>query len=845
MSIFSFPRINVKGLIAINVGTGNNDDYSTKAMMGPGYPGYETNRLRQADSPNVRPLTYGMTDAEWTAWAQKRQKFVPVPKKSTQTADAEVNKAEGATTPSDDTGAVFYLPGEWNYYGDMGLTMADVQVLSVVTAPGVVVTDPSQQPAIGATLSFNNRPDFTGRSTGMLVDVNAEDVPSSQVLADSLMLAANDTPLFGGAPSKAVTRFINFQRSFSLYGPNGAGCLFQCTVPLADLQGSSILAQFPTSSGGAPLAGLVFRYYMYRPLQRINVFKYSLDPADPDSPWFDQIEPMYETAATAGVPQITGDMNAQQVAAAYASAGLNPDYVQVVGTLAPLYAGEVASCPTGRLLVPSAGIPAPGSTGNLDPNGNLSLAPAIVSVDHAAGLISADFSGTFPDVLQNTDYDPLDTSGNSKWNFGTVTLMLSLGASSWSIGAVDYTDMDAGDRLGWIYDFAIADLPADAQAALSGGGTLSLVGEVTTTGTPQTIELMVEQDYLILSDQAAIFGEQQPGSTTQFISDDGVPGPVQIRVFGRGVEMTAAQCPPVTVWEYDTTPNQATGPLQQLSTTFGPGQPLSVDMTSNGNRLYTFTVAGQQPPPGFSGIRATADQADPPSPALPLYPPISYGDLPLAFAPMINLRILPNNEDYSPYYVPGTNPPVGNDLLTWDVIYSAVLQNYYLLYPGMSRRVPLNDPSYWNDPEMAGRMLQRTQLSWWGRAEYMPRTRDLSETRRTLLQAWALKCMQGGSTSATTPAAVSGTSATSGTAAPSGTSATSGTADVSGASGVSGTSGASGASGTSGTSGTSSTSGAPGTSGRSGASRGSAEEGSGGCMNPSAWLDAIRKRRNG
>ena len=45
---------------------------------------------------------------------------------------------------------------------------------------------------------------------------------------------------------------------------------------------------------------------------------------------------------------------------------------------------------------------------------------------------------------------------------------------------------------------------------------------------------------------------------------------------------------------------------------------------------------------------------------------------------------------------------------------------------------------------MATRLLQRTQTDWWGKSEYMPRTRDLSRSRRELLQAWARRIRQQG-----------------------------------------------------------------------------------------------------
>ncbi|HST62428.1 MAG TPA: hypothetical protein VLK84_27235, partial [Longimicrobium sp.] len=423
MSIFSFPRIHFKGLMAVNPGTGNNDDYSGNAVMGANYPGYETDPMRQADSPNVQPLTYGMTDEQWVTWAQTRQTFATVPPASPAAVagpkpSPDENKAEGNTAVPAGASAVYYVPGEWNYYGDMGLTFFDTPVLSVVTAPGTVVTDPAQQPVIGAQVSFNNRPDDTGRSTGLLVDVNAEDVPSSQIIAESVMIAKNGTALLAGAPSKAVTRNIYFQRNFNLNGPNGAGCLFQCVIPAATLGGSPLLEQFPAEQNGVPLSGVVFRYYMFRPLQEINTFRYPFNASDPDSAWFTQIEARYRQAAHAPGTPVLPSMTPQEVLANFAANGLNPDYIQVTGTFAPAYGGEVLSAPVGRYLVPSNPVPAPGNHGNAGgPHPTFPLAPATVNVDHASGIISADLSGTFPDELQGTAYDPLDTTNNPKWNF--------------------------------------------------------------------------------------------------------------------------------------------------------------------------------------------------------------------------------------------------------------------------------------------------------------------------------------------------------------------------------------------------------------------------------------------
>src|SRR3954464_5867830 len=105
MSIFSFPRINVKGLIAINVGTANNDDYSN-VVFPPGWGAYEGLPLRLADSNNVQPLTYGMDDATFIEWLQ-----APHPFQQPQPA-AAMTKAGTATPTAAPTQNL--IPAEWN-----------------------------------------------------------------------------------------------------------------------------------------------------------------------------------------------------------------------------------------------------------------------------------------------------------------------------------------------------------------------------------------------------------------------------------------------------------------------------------------------------------------------------------------------------------------------------------------------------------------------------------------------------------------------------------------------------------------------------------------------------------
>jgi hypothetical protein len=82
---------------------------------------------------------------------------------------------------------------------------------------------------------------------------------------------------------------------------------------------------------------------------------------------------------------------------------------------------------------------------------------------------------------------------------------------------------------------------------------------------------------------------------------------------------------------------------------------------------------------------------------------------------------------------------VGNDQLTFEVVYQKVLQTYYLLYPIMNQIFPLNSEA--DVTAQAEAILQVTDPGLWMSIHFMPRTRDLSASRRTLLQAWCRKVL--------------------------------------------------------------------------------------------------------
>lgn len=694
MSIFDYPRINFKGLISINVGTANNDDYSGEFFAsGP----YANQPVRLADSPSVQPMLYGMDDDTWVKWAVTPL-VVNKPKaksKPQASGAATARRFEGEAETGSTTDTI--LPGEWNYYGDMALEMKDVKITGV-NDPNKKISPSLLNTINSSQLSYLNRPGPNGRSTGMVIDINPEDPTNTQVFTDYLSLMSGDNVVFSAKPSKAMTRWINFFRNGALTGPNGAAAMFQCVIPLDQLTGQAILQGMPdTSPTGQPLAGIVCRYTIYRPLQMINVFM-----KWPTGDWISHMQELY------------------------AKQGINPDILEIQGTIAPWFQGDATSQTTGRYLEPQM-FPWPnGWKGNTMGAPMMQMPPAIMYYRAGVyptipGQISIDMSAVLPDIYAGTDYNPMVTGNNPKYNMGTLSLVIGADPSKGIqpedqvVGEINYSlpaDMKTADANGWIFDFT---WNAFINARIQAGQKffLYLGGQ---QGINQTVH--IEQPLFLFSETSGVYAEQNtmPNASTSAFRDYGA-GTVPISFIGYkdGVKLTGNGNYTFDLYYYDTTPNQAPGTAQLLLKNYTLGQPITLPVGKKGNVLITCTTR-DNPPPN------------------------DYGSFNPLTGSIINVRILPNDEDYSQYYKDPQSPqPTGNDKLTFDVVYDKVLRNYYLLYPAMSQVVKLNDPNIWKDPVMARALMDRISLPAWNTAVAMPRTRDLSGSRRQLLTAWCLK----------------------------------------------------------------------------------------------------------
>lgn len=576
---------------------------------------------------------------------------------------AWIQKAQTFDVAGSPGKTVQVIPAEWNYYGGMDSKILEAAIIGVQTGPGQIHSAASA--ALPATAVIGSTLSYSG----LMTDVNSEgSPPATQFFINSLTVQNGATTFLKGTSSKGACQWLNFYRNINLTADGGAGG-YVYHVMRKDAAGTSI--QLPGFDDPA-IVGVICRYYLYR--------------------------------------RTGGASSNAAIEALYEKQQSNPAVLEIAGTFAPLFANEaITTGPVGRLLVSNvAQIPTPSGTHN-NGNGMVALAPTVLQRNGNA--IAVDCSGTFP------DYFHADTGANPKYDFGPVALTVSSGADSAVIGPINYADTDAGNRRGWIFDFDISS-NAGAQRVLENtDAQFSL--QHAEYGT-----VLAETDYYFVSNQQGIYAEQH-GRGDAFLNQ-GTYGPATIAVYRRGRELTAADCPPVTVWQYRSVPIQSPGNVEAIARNFKPGQPLHVDTSQPGNFLFTFSVddAAYTVPAGF--------------------PPTSYNTFMfppyITNAPSISLRILPNDEDFSGYYVdPGASQPVGNDRLTFDVVFQKVLRTYYLLYPIMNSVFPLNSEAA--VAQNAQAILRVTDPELWMSRSYMPRTRDMSASRRTLLQAWCRKVL--------------------------------------------------------------------------------------------------------
>lgn len=773
MSHFDFPRIHVRGLVSIDVGTANNDDYASYAIAPtyneeteePKLAAYARLPMRLADTDQVQPTTFGKGDDDFKRWASN---------KVTVLAKDE----EGKEKPTE------VIPAEWNYYGDMGMHLSFdypsdpddensqretsvVRVASVQTEPSRFFTPHDDLSGLGAgtkellarflgaRLSWNKWPDNTASSTAMMIDCSQEgSSQSSQIFADNLLLQNEQTVLLGRKldgngmyagdeqPSKASTLWMSFQRNVSLAGPIGCSGTFQMVMPFGPGVESTELRKLfeldPSPPPGRKLAGVVFRFTLLR------------------------VQGPYRS-------------DKEKLIALFAEGKANPGIGQLVGTLAPWYEDdenetfapcrllnptcfsqeEVLStkepeCKEGTFEIPKG----------CEANGKyFRLGPIMARADSRRRVLSLDVSLTFPEEYKKTsdasfykyayndDTVPAETNNPKYKCLGQFKLMLTPPASGDASGpgAVEVATLGFTEAEGvhgaygteaYYTRGGMIDVPLDFKNYTEeelAEGTLSL--------TREGERFLDETELVVIPERPTLYTEQEPlGGSARVFNFNGKDEPCRLSVYRRGKRLTAE--------EYAELARNGRGLILQefwlnpyeLQATHN-SKPCTPNRAIESLDFQLSTDVGQA---GTKILVVTREGADWRKGG----PLDNQMKIDTMVHPILFVRILPN-EDYSRYYEePSAAEPVGNETLTFGVIYEKVFRNYHLLYPQMSKMVPLNDPQQWAGPDRARQLMTRLDAKNWRNFEYMPRTRDLSRSRRTLIEAWARRILSTGSQTA-------------------------------------------------------------------------------------------------
>ena len=336
MSLFDYPRINFKGTIQLNPGTANNDDYA------------------QQPGAAVLPASYGPYAGQVLGLIESKT----VQARTFGMSDADfiawVQKAQTFDIAGSPGQTRQIIPAEWNYYGGMDSKILAAAVIGVQTGPGQLYSKVS--PGIAATAVIGSTLNYSGHIT----DVNSEgSPPATQFFIDSLTLQNGTATFLTGTASKGACQWLNFYRNVNLTADGGAGGYVYHVMRKSDAGTSIQLPGFEDPR----IIGVICRYYLYR--------------------------------RSGGASTQRRDRGALQT-----TDKAIPRILEIVGTFAPLFANEkIVTGPVGRLLISNvAHIPTPPGSRNNGNNGFIALAPAVLQRN--GNIISADFSGTFPDYFQ-------------------------------------------------------------------------------------------------------------------------------------------------------------------------------------------------------------------------------------------------------------------------------------------------------------------------------------------------------------------------------------------------------------------------------------------------------------
>ena len=399
----------------------------------------------------------------------------------------------------------------------------------------------------------------------------------------------------------------------------------------------------------------------------------------------------------------------------------NPAETTVAGSITPWYEGDMKSNMLGRYLVSydCEGVPSPNKSKLTPAMSRLKILERDQHNQATRAMWSVDMGNTWPQEMspafsKNFQPQKRGEASFSTWDLGTLSFRYGPDKTQEfaTLNVTKQVSLEQVRAKGGLFDLELVH-PLLINAVDSQFTQVYLE-----TPNQDDIKVLAETPYLITSDQKGLYAQEHQDPFTGYRVYNETLEPFRLRVYSLGRPVTQATTiymgkyllpeagndpygPPVTLKKFQVT-DHAVVHLNE-----GP-------ITFQENAIWYFMYPDQYPnntgPNFHNGNGYTIMDTS-------------------AFCIM---RVLPH-KDYSIYLNPenwGTTPP------DWDVVYEEVFKLYDVVYPIMGKIHPWKR-EVWENDLMAGMVLQRIDPAIWDSILYMPRTRELSEAQRQLLEAWA------------------------------------------------------------------------------------------------------------
>lgn len=717
MSVLSFPRIYFNGYMQWNVDTTNNNDYV------PVYDAADAELDWAYLATMEPPITPANFQTAFRPWVVK-----PTGDSCPPTPPPAVNQDNCNDDPT------CHMASRWNYFGNQGCSFVQYQNYVTVTTGGALAYG---QPAAADDPILQQPLAIKGR----LVDINPVSPFCSQIYFSTVNAGSTTTFIGGPQYQRMYSRSFLAPRNIAsdLIIAGAVGTVFQTTIPTATVTSgnagnSPLLAALLQALQAPGAAGLMLRFSAYNTLYYQNG---TFNNTTQQPRTCDELTQMYQSGQVF----------------------TNPAYSRLVGVIGVWNAGELATAPGGRTLVPNSvatpisvsGAAAPSPEVRVEGHArvHISTTPAAAAapsgqppvplplgaiqaeVSTSAGIVSLDLLNAIPEY----------TSGGTKFDYGSFDLGAQMPDGTFNvIGSFgfDQYDQSAYEANGGLVDVPFAtEVTEQDVIQWCAGGLLALRNQ----GTVVSLEapLTVQTD-----DRGVYVDECRAQEITLQVLYKGAPAPA-------GTKVALAQYYPWPLlvstgqWVLFGTqpPSGGDGPFCNVL----PAQPyLSFpdgDVTTVGSDgTATFQITPQAA--GFPIVAFypyLGSQSQPTPQAQVTFGFTNYQSFTIGTAYFSAVRALPFDNALVSQFVDcwnGTGSYAGqpkySESAAWQFIYANIFYVYDMLYPAMDQIIPLGNQQAVQTNIDA--ILQRISETIVDTTSFMPVTREMSAAKRLILEAW-------------------------------------------------------------------------------------------------------------